>query len=362
MAKEVTLAQQVKKLQSTLDKKLQSNYNILDKKLQSNYNTLDEKLNQILSAVSSTVLATSSTTPTTAAPIVPTTHAQSTMPPPATPTNSSSKRSHDSDKTSSPSKRPKKNEEKSSYAPSTCSTGEKEYLIGKDFRSLRSNCRVPIDEFHKMIDLEDLPPELAGRAYDELAKQLRLHPDPDEMNEATRQAVVHGLLVTVCDYVVSEFDIPKDELPAIEINKEVAWCYNNKPVNGKLDIGVIKNDVFDPHKQYYFMIEMKATTVDDGMKQGFVYLRRIRETNAVSDIDYGISSTLIDWELLSLRAGHEFKISGVFQMIPLGKTWDSAFRPIWIRDHSMFIRVLYTLLYQHMITKFKREEKNSIFK
>ena len=85
-------------------------------------------------------------------------------------------------------------------------------LIGKKFKDLRTKCAVPISKFHTMIDLIDLPPKLADRAYAELAKQLRFHPDPEDMNEATRQAIVHGLLVTVCDYVVSEFDIPKESL------------------------------------------------------------------------------------------------------------------------------------------------------
>lgn len=186
-----------------------------------------------------------------------------------------------------------------SIVVSECNDKMKEQLIGESFTfyELRNNdqFKVTKENFHLMIQLEpDFPNELAKLAYRDLAASIGSTEAIDELNEATRQAIMFSMISKVCTYVTSLFDFKrKSDRPVIETEKLMVWMFKKKPVRGKPDIGIVKkrsakkeateeeeeSSLITDNKTYYFLVEMKATTINEGMKQGLVYLKRAREMN-----------------------------------------------------------------------------------
>ena len=221
------------------------------------------------------------------------------MPPPSEP--SSSKSSTNSPRPESSRKRHKQNESPNqesaddkdqeadeeestgSIAPSNCKLKTQESIIGITFDEV-SFAELPKNELKRMIDLEsDFPRELAELAYNDLAKNVGVHSKVSDLNEATRQSIMHSLLVTLCSYVISKYpEIEPINRPRIVVNKSLTgWRHKNRKVNGIPDLSIVdaRDQMF-----FYLMIEMKATDLDAGMRQGLVYLKRIRELNTKDEV------------------------------------------------------------------------------
>lgn len=202
-------------------------------------------------------------------------------------------------------RQPAKKEEKDkeslkSIAPSKCNEETKELVIGRSFVKLNKDDSVPKTEFDQMVQLEaDFPIELARLAYRDLAALLKNTNSVGKLNEATRQAIVFSLVGKICDFVISMFEFELESArPQIEVDKAMVWVFDKKrPVRGRVDIGVVKtrsaekstdkeeeeaelsNIAITADKTFYFIIEMKSTTINEGMQQALMYLKRAREMN-----------------------------------------------------------------------------------
>ena len=168
-----------------------------------------------------------------------------------------------------------------SVAPSRCSSETRGNILEFTAAGL-AQLRVPKERFDEIITLEpEFPPELPGLVYDDLAKQLRFHKCIEDMNEMTRQTIVHSLLVTICSFINSKH--PEKSAPVIELNKSLIWFYKEKrldnksrKINLKIDISMVDGS---DEKLYYLVIEMNAINCYEGAKHGLIHLKRIRELN-----------------------------------------------------------------------------------
>ena len=180
-----------------------------------------------------------------------------------------------------------------SIHPSKCSIKTKLKIVGIKTKRELDDCSVSEDRFDDMIQIDPgFPPKLAEFAYDKLAEILNYHPEVDsEMNESTRQCIMHAWLYEIIQYIASK-KIPKGALksvrrrltPKLITDESLIWwlppthslARNNerRKVSGKLDI-----NLHDPlcEEASWIVIEMKKDSLNAGMHQALVYLKRIRE-------------------------------------------------------------------------------------
>lgn len=134
----------------------------------------------------------------------------------------------------------------------------------------------------------DFPVELAAEIYDYLKDTLRWHQHPMLISETTRKCIVHSMLVKICSFMANERNSTVVAEPVIEVESSLIWTFveEKKTVRGRLDLSMIKAGTGgEPNdRTFFFVIEMKATTLYEAFKQCVVYLKRIRELNPETDV------------------------------------------------------------------------------